>query len=335
MSEETRGFDRDYLIITGSGRSGTNMLLDLLDCHDNTFCRNEPHALDTNPVFRLSEELAEELVPDFTPADWQHAMQFCATHSGERDRFDQEGKLYFRADPLRALGVNIFKRRRVRSALSFLNPAYATLEWPCPPLYYSPKRLAASYPVFKILRSPVPITATHAADPHQRVAHMIRDPKGNLRSWYNRYIIRTAGSPQKVFTDNMTQVPAILRHYGEDPARYGAFSEDALFETQLWLWRYIQEMLIERIGQSDRYMPFLYDDGVKKPVQTAEKLYGFLGLDFTEAHAEKVRSTRNTLFAKGHSHEVPEARMDAAIDTVLSGSKALAFLGSLQNRAAA
>ncbi|MEO1153307.1 MAG: sulfotransferase domain-containing protein [Pseudomonadota bacterium] len=335
MSGQTSGFDRDYLIITGSGRSGTNMLLDLMDCHDNTFCRNEPHALDTNPVFPMSEELAEDLVPDITMADWHHAMRFCATHSGERDRFDQEGKRYFRAGPLPALGLNIFKRRRARSALSFINPAYSTLEWPCPSLYINPRRLAESYPVFKILRSPVPITATHDQDPHQRVAHMIRDPKGNLRSWYNRYIIRTAGSPQKVFADNMTQVPSILRHYGEDPDRYGAFSEDALFETQLWLWRYIQETLIDRIGHSERYMPFLYADSVKKPVQTAEKLYGFLGLEFTEAHAEKVRSARNTLFAKGHSHDVPEARMDAAINTVLAGSKAMTFLDGLQNRAAA
>ncbi|MEL6644587.1 MAG: sulfotransferase [Pseudomonadota bacterium] len=335
MRSDTGGLGRDYLIITGSGRSGTNMLLDLMDCHDNTFCRNEPHALQTNPVFPMSEELAEELVPEVTMEAWHDAMTFCGTHNGERDRFDQEGKRYFRASPLPALGLNIFKRRRVRSALSFINPAYRTLEWPCPSLYISPKRLRESYPVFKILRSPVPITATHAQDPHQRVAHMIRDPKGNLRSWYNRYILRTAGSPQKVFTDNMTQVPAILRHYGEDPNRYGEFSEEALFETQLWLWRYIQETLIERIGHSDRYVSFLYSDAVKKPVQTAEKLYSFLGLEFTEAHAEKVRATRNTLFAKGHSHDVPEAKMEAAIKAVLDGSKAMDLLGSLQSRTAA
>ena len=335
MSGSHSGFDRDYLIITGSGRSGTNMLLELLDCHDNTFCRNEPHALETNPVFPLSEELAEDLVPDVTIEAWTDAMRFCGSHNGERDRFDQVGKRYFRPGPLPALGLNLFKRRRVRSALSVFNPAYRTLEWPCPPLYISRKRLAQSYPVFKILRSPIPITATHAQDPRQRVAHMIRDPKGNLRSWYNRYIVTSVGDPVKVFNDNMTQVPSILRHYGEDPDQYGVFSEDALFETQLWLWRYIQETLIDRIGNSDRYMAFLYADAVKKPVQTAEKLYGFLELDFDEATAEKVRSTRNTLFAKGHSHDVPEIRMERAIERVLTGSKAMDVLGTLQSKAAA
>jgi len=58
--------NRKYVIVTGHGRSGSNLILDMLDCHEATFCRNESNKLKSSKLSRLPTPLlAEDLDSDF------------------------------------------------------------------------------------------------------------------------------------------------------------------------------------------------------------------------------------------------------------------------------
>ena len=142
--------DRDYVLVAGSGRSGTNLTLDLLDASDRTYCRNEPYS-ETGRIARIAG-LGQGYLPGDVPAaaleEWRGAMGHLAVRSGARDRFAPRPKIFFRPAPLPQLGQALYGRARLRALLGA-----GGLEWRCPGLYFN-ARLAEALPVFKILTYP-------------------------------------------------------------------------------------------------------------------------------------------------------------------------------------
>ena len=77
-----------HVLVVGHGRSGTNMVLDLLDCHRMSFCRNEPNELHGTAFTGLGDAMFGDPVPEDFAARWQRAVIRTARSNGARDRFD-------------------------------------------------------------------------------------------------------------------------------------------------------------------------------------------------------------------------------------------------------
>ena len=85
-----------YILIAGHGRSGTNLALDLLDCHRSTFCRNEPNEVIGSSFTQLGDSMFPHDTPDDFDDQWHRAVTTAKRSSGARDRFGIQ-KDYFRS----------------------------------------------------------------------------------------------------------------------------------------------------------------------------------------------------------------------------------------------
>ena len=168
--------------------------------------------------------------------------------------------------------------------------------WPIPKLYLSKQRLSRALPVFKMLLISSWVKATHACSSGQRLIHIIREPKSFLNSWYNRYVLRVEGGAERVFQENLTSVNSIMGYFGHDQGKFTTFNQIDLLETELWRWRYFNELILDAFDGSDRYMIMSYRELRAEPLSAAQRIYMHCGLAFEARHAERVANLRNELF---------------------------------------
>lgn len=303
-----------HVTIVGHGRSGTNLALDLFDCHRNTFCRNEPNELAGTGFDALGDAFfAQPEVPDF-PARWQAAVTKTIRSCGVRDRFGPD-KIYFRSSLRTRIGQEVMSRATLRAPLLFGSGE----EWPCPGFYYDKPAQARALPVLKILLTPAWILQAHDAFPTQHIVHVVRPPAGFIQSWWNRYVTGIGGGPEKVFADNQPSVQRILAHFGREemPATY---SQQGLLVSELWRWRYMNELLLESLHGDPRYLLAPYADLTQNRLSWAERLYDFAGLEMDDAARAKIASMENTLFGARKTDAVDPALIAEATEQVLSDS---------------
>lgn len=312
-----------YVIIAGHGRSGSNRLLDAFDCHETTNCRNEPNEVPGGVFARLEDGFFEsDLRPGFEER-WRAAVEAARLRFSGRDRLAGLIKSYHRPIIGRLFSDIVLKRARLRRAFGIVAPRLKSDEWLGHPLHLKSDVLAEALPVFKIVLNQGWMTATHSADDNQRVVHNIRRPKAFLRSWRSRYVAPTG--PEKVYANNLATLDRILVHFGEPAWDRRSFSEPALFETELWRWRYVNETLFAALSQSARFTISRYEDFDVDPLDEAKRLFAFAGLAFEPRHAERVSALRNTLFAeKKRAPMIDESAMAEIMHRVLGGSKMIA-----------
>ncbi len=299
-----------HVIVSGYGRSGTNMVLDMFDFHARTHCRNESNVTGT-ALDGLAGFFAEEASEGFV-AGWTAGLDRMARSVGRRDRLPAKGKVFLRRGAVARLAGWAQSKSRLRRLAGLYH------DWPCSPLIYDRAAMAReALPVFKMILCG-PIATAHPQDPGQKLVHVMRRPAEFLGSWYNRYVLRGRG-PEAVFADTMERLPRILAMYDADPGRFASYSRAALLESELWLWRYTNDRLYALNG-SDRYMPVIYAEAKAQPLATAEALYRFAGLEFDEACAARVRGMENRLFAAPHRESLPADEVVRAVDRVLQGS---------------
>ena len=164
---------------------------------------------------------------------------------------------------------------------------------------------------------------THAADPAQQVVHKLRGPQGYLNSWYNRYVLRKG--VERVFRESMAVLPPMMARFGERPERIGPFGEEALLESQVWIWRALNEPLHEGLKDSPRYRLVRYEDFGRAPVAVMAELFALGGLEMGPEHERRIASMSNTLFARAHSRKLDPALCGRVIRRVLADSPLLAI----------
>jgi len=307
----------DYVVVTGHGRSGSNRVLDLFDCHEGTLCRNEPNEVPGGAMSRLPDGFfLGDLDAGFLPA-WRHAVAVTGRSFSERDRIGACPKAWAGWAARAVVGRGVLARRRVRRAAGWLVPAWRESEWPASRLYGAGADRAL--PVLKVLLCQGWIDAVFAAEPGLRVVHNVRDPAAFLRSWYRRYVPRRG--ERRVFEDNVATIDRILTHFGAAPGRFEAFSTEALVESELWRWRYVNEPLYGRLEGHERYALVRYREASADPVALARRLFAFAGLGLAPRHEARIAGLENTLF--GRQPDAPtldDAVLDAVAERVLADS---------------
>lgn len=310
-----KGFDpaRDkYVLIIGHGRSGTNLALDLLDCHPATFCRNEPNEIPGSAMSGLAGDLVRaDGGGDRFLGDWRAAVAAASGRLGARDRFHRTYKQYYATKLHGILAEKVQGRGTLRGFLGIKGG-----EWRAAGL------VGDRIPVFKILLRPHWATETHRHDANQYVIHVVRDPVGFVLSWWNRYILHDAtGGPQDVYNDNLESVSQILDGYGARLASGSGYSVEALIETELWRWRYMNEWPLKRLSGSDRYVVWKYSDLKADAFRSALAAFGLIGVTPDEGTRHRLATMKNTLFSRSHSASLDRELISRLARHVLTGSE--------------
>ena len=308
-----------HVLVVGHGRSGTNMVLDLFDCHRMTFCRNEPNELHGAAFTGLGDAMFGDPEPSDFAARWQQAVAQSIRSNGARDRFGTD-KDYFRSDLHARLGQAVMSRARLRARLLPRQDGRTVEEWPCPGLYYDHEALARALPVLKILLAPAWTRRAHDLGGTQRVVHVIRRPEGFVQSWWSRYVTGIGGGPEQVFADNLPSLRRILQHFGRAGEMPQGYSLRALLVSELWRWRYMNEMLADGLSGSERYLPVPYEAVMAERTAWAEKIYAFAGLEMTAAARAQVTGMRNTLFGQRKPDGLEPGLVAAAVDEITADS---------------
>lgn len=293
------------------------MLLDLLDQHEDTLCRNEPNA--GGVIGALPKTPFEDDLDDSFMESWRQAIASARLRQSGRDRFAVAHKSYLRAAPLSRPGLKIIGSRTARSALGRVFPAYRQFEWPMPGWIYDHSKLPAAFPIFK-MGVPGWVLKVHAAEPGQQILHIVREPAGFLQSWWNRYVLTRAGGPEAVFAESLRDLDGILTRLGKEPGQFTDYSKEALIEAQLWRWRYANETVLASLGSSPRYHLVRYREARQEPVATARRLYAALGLSFTDTHARRIAGLKQTLFTTPHSEKLDAGLVDEMVGKVMKDS---------------
>jgi len=300
-----------YVLIIGHGRSGTNLALDLLDCHPATFCRNEPNEIPGSAMSALAGDLVRADVGDRFLDDWREAAALSSVRRGSRDRFHRTYKQYYSTKLHAILAEKLQGRGRLRKYLGIRGG-----EWQAAGL--SGDRV----PVFKILLRPHWATETHAHDANQYVIHVVRDPVGFVLSWWNRYILHDAvGGPRDVYNDNLQSVSEILDCYKARLASGNGYSVEALIETELWRWRYMNEWPLKRLSGSDRYLIWRYSELKANAGQLALTAFDWVGVVPDAGTRQRISTMRNTLFSRSHSASLDRELIAKLARHVLTGSE--------------
>ncbi|WP_339947428.1 hypothetical protein [uncultured Albimonas sp.] len=312
---------RPYVVIAGSGRSGTNRLLDAFDLHPVTVCRSEPEEMIGGDFEALPGAHPPEppLGEDFE-ARWARAVARARRRQSDRDRIDALDKTYYAGRPLARPVLKLLARRRLRQdLLGRLAPGLRGQEWDRPMLCTNADALDAALLVLKIRPSSW-LLRTHFGDPDQIVVHQIREPRAFLNSWHNRWVARDGGGAETVYRATLRVLPAILADFGEDPARFDRYSEETLIESELWLWRHLNETLHLALRDSPRYRLVTYEAFDRDPAAETAEVLKLCGLDAPTSVLERVGAMQNTLFGARHGATLDPALCERAMARVLEGS---------------
>ena len=309
--------DERTVLITGRGRSGSHRVLDILDCSEDTLCRNELNKLEGGALAALPNGFFLGDQGEGFPALWREARDRAARSFGARDHLGVRPKAYL-ADWQRERVAPILAKRSARRALSALAPKLRAEEWPAGPLYGG-KDVERAVPVFKALMCQGWADAILPADPYFFVVHNMRRPDDFLRSWWERYVL--AHGPEKVWADSLETIGRVLEAFGEAPGRFTDYSDAGLVETEVWRWRYVNEFLFERYADHPRYAVVTFQEASDDPVALARRLYAMVGLGFGDAEEARVEALRNTKFKpRAKVSPLPDGVIEDAIGRATEGS---------------
>lgn len=314
----------NHVIIGGAGRSGSNRLLDLFDCHPEVVCRSEPAGL-AGGEFRA---FAPDGDPPVGPADLERFASAAARARARRGAIDRQMRLdksFFRPRLVAAAGQRLLASARARRVLVRLGLIDGVQEWTLPRLYVDQARLAETLLVLKGFK-PRLILRLHDTDPQVRVVHNIRRPDAYLQSWYNRFALKR--DPGAVFARQRAGLERMRPSLGIGPEDLDPDPLTAMLEAQLLQWRYRNETLFAALRASPRYTVSHYDWAEADQVGEARRLYEFVGLDWEAGAAARVGRMQNTLFARPHREALDTAIIARAVDRALAGSCLHAILGA-------
>lgn len=306
--------DRHYSLIIGQGRSGTNWLLQLFQLSPQTFCRNEPYALEGSPFQQLREH--QHVVRrdrDALQGRWESAVEHTFRHMGKRDPQRRYAKDYASGFG-NGLGAKLLGKGKIRKLFGMGGD-----EWPIPGWYAKPARQAAAPAVLKLLQAPG--WASYVLDHHPQVSvfHIVRHPGGFLNSWTNRFL--TTVDPGAVLRDNHQRLHRVLEEAPQWADRIGDPEAHDVEASELWYWRYANETCHD-LGQAQpQYRALAYEQLATDPLPLMEDLYGVAGLEWdAEIAARVTEACSGSAGIAGRWRAKLDARQIALVESILDGS---------------
>lgn len=285
--------EMQHVVVTGHGRSGTNLVLDLLDTSADTICRNEAN--------EVAGAHLNALEPGFFPFNtsaqeaFERLLHESIYYRSARDRFLYRHKTFYQRTPLALAYLYLLQFTHARAKL---HPKSAHKEWKLPAMVYNQEALKTAVGVHKILLWPARLLAAQRALHTLRIIHVIRAPEAFLQSWYARYVLFHPRGAEYVFEENCLSGCHIASHFGRDTrALYtDGYSLEALLEGEAWRWRYVNEVMFDALKESPRYLLVNYADLMRSKSEVAEQVASFCGLEFSQRMHDRVGQNQNRLF---------------------------------------
>lgn len=311
---------RNHIVIYSSGRSGSNRLLDILDQHGRTNCRNEPDADDPEIGNLWSATKTSGLPEDFFE-QWANLIENSAVRKGARDRYDYlENKMYLRPF-LGKLWVELARRGKLR----FLLFGKSGNVWPISRMALKKDNSASILPVLKVSGLPMWFIEPHFAIQNQWIVHNMRSPQEYLNSWYNRFV-RKSGLTDEEMYNLVLESRSWMRRQAGLPEFSSPYSFRDLLAVELWGWRFMNETLYEALNGSPRYLPIRYHDVSKDKIAVARRIFDFVGLEFGSRERERIDKMQQTLFTNPHVEKLDQGLVNDVIDEILGDSSLRSFL---------
>jgi len=319
------GAPREYALLIGQGRSGTNFLLSLLDQSPATHCRNEPDQLDRSALSELNEHRFFVSDPAALAACFDAAVGQAARCIGPRDHMADVEKDWLKRGRRRAGYFYLRQRYRAVERLLRRRKPMDGRELVFPGWMVDHERLARSLHVFK-LNASVGIGAwALGARPAARVVQIVRHPGGFAKSWLKRWVRGEGGMDRGVGTVDRLRDEDRLREVARRDARWARLLGDidamGRAEGELWWWRYVNEALHEAGQGKPGYTCVLYEDLARRPVEVSRRVYGALGLAWDEAIERRVSGIARGAekIARAWKDEL-EPELVTLVEKVLDGS---------------
>jgi len=307
-----------YILVSGSGRSGSNRVLDIFDQSSRTACRNEANEVPGGEFHAIGGLFFEDNLTESDYSALTAALRRAGLRRSSRDRLDQYRKDYL--NPISRPFLRAMSKTRLRRVFVTLGVMANENEWALPASVLNRDRLDDIRPVIKLLGCQTWAEVLINRDKNCQIVHNLRGPLPFLQSWFNRFILKSE-SQYASFTQHFDDVPRILRFFGRDDAeRLREPRVENLIEVEIWRWRYINERLLALSSHPGQYMLVTYNEVDRDPVSVAERLYDFAGLPMDEEAAVGIQNMRNTLFAKPHETNLDTDVSVRLIDEVLKDS---------------
>ena len=306
-----------YTIISGTGRSGSNRLLDMFDASPYTVCRNEVNSIPGSSFFAVGGKL---FFDDFSATQrkmLRAAVDGATIRRSARDRLNQTDKDYLTRAGRISLGA--MEKARLRNMLAKLGVIGDAREWIVPQVLLNDEGLSRARLVLKLNSCPAWAQSMVSEDNSCRIIHNIRDPRGFLNSWYNRLIKNGVGTTS--FEENFGDVAPILEYFGRtDAERLRSPTEENLVEVDLWRWRHVNENLLSLESHAGQYIRISYKEIEADRVEVARKAFAFAELPFEAEEEARIGSLRNVLFQKPHTTRLDAEMCNRLVGKVLEDS---------------
>lgn len=273
----------------GSGRSGTVVLLRLINLHRSTVVRNEPDELSDSPLGRaLGQSGVRDDANDGTAIDvrldtsgdfgprFDAAVAAIRTRRGTRDHPYALRKTWHRPLPLALLnaGLKSGLRQRLHRGRE---------EWEVPGWAADRGGLAAANLAVKINNGPALARWLAAERPGLDALQIVRHPGGFLASWRTRWLQRPGVNPDEVLAKNRDRLRAVGAAEPDWAQRWGNPDELDVDASELWYWRYSNEAVLAAYAGRDRLLAIGFERFCREPREHTEAVYRHLGLEFSPA----------------------------------------------------
>lgn len=306
--------DQKHIVVFSSGRSGSNLLLDILDQHEATNGRNEINATDPNFMALPQRAIEPDMPANFTTL-WDQAVAHAKLRKGSRDRLDLSFKSFAHGKRSEAWSWLAKRTKLRRLAL----PAAQLHDFPISRLVLTPNAASEVVPVFKFAENPAWYPPLLDSGRNLYIVHNLRDPRKMLQSWFNRFIGKRNHDPARIYERNRQKLAVVLGRDGHDPLPQD-YALPQLLRSEVLLWRYNNEPLIEALEGNARYRLSRYEDMSSDLLSVARTVYDFAGLDLSAGTATRVQSITNTLFSAPHKTQLDPKDLDRAVQEALEGS---------------
>lgn len=256
------------------------------------------------------------------PADfahhWDQAMAHTARSLSGIENAPPVAKIWLRR-PVGAWMIKLSRYTKVRRTLRWVYPPIGRMEWPLPNWVVDHEQLQRACMVLKLNQAPGWTVWMLKNRPTHRVIHNVRHPGGFLNSWRNRWLKK---SDQKdVLQRNRNRLRLVAEHDPVWAARFGDIEAMDVERSEIWYWRYSNEVIWEAGRTLAHYQLSVFEDVSQQPLESMRRLYEFADLPWNDQVEAGVRAnTKASEHIAGKWRSALEPHQVEIVDTVLTDS---------------
>ncbi len=306
-----------HALLFSTGHTGGNRLLDILDQHPWTNCRNEPQRSGSEFEYLWLDGYKSLSKEDFD-FRWANLTSKARFEQGAFDRLHAKRKAYLRWVPA-WIWSHIAQRTRLRALFGIKKQI-----WSIPRVCIRNEHKDKIFPVLKVGGKPNLVLDQHQTTPNQYVIHALRRPDAYLQSWYNLYVKLQSRPYIDLQNDTLSFLENVL-----PPSQFAALQPDNTLETLIRLElikvRACHESIFVNFRDSDHHLTITFEEFNRDPLVATQRVFAFLGLDSPERTTTGSAQLKNSLFANPHAEKLDKSILDQAMRDIMGDSPLLSL----------